>query len=93
LLQALLSGNGIVFDYLVSSLVMDRRSSTMLCLSVIRLVVRGFSNRQISENLFISENTVQRHLSNIFENVGVRNRRTLLKRLFLENLLPGMVGE
>jgi DNA-binding NarL/FixJ family response regulator len=93
LLQALLSGNGIVFDYLVSSLVMDRRSSTMLCLSVIRLVVRGFSNRQISENLFISENTVQRHLSNIFENVGVRNRRTLLKRLFLENLLPGMLGE
>ena len=93
MLQALLSGNGIVFDYLVSSLVMDRRSSTMLCLSVIRLVVRGFSNRQISENLFISENTVQRHLSNMFENVGVRNRRTLLKRLFLENLLPGMVGE
>jgi DNA-binding NarL/FixJ family response regulator len=93
LLQALLSGNGIVFDYLVSSLVMDRRSSTMLCLSVIRLVVRGFSNRQISENLFISENTVQRHLSNIFEKVGVRNRRTLLKRLFLENLLPGMLGE
>ena len=65
----------------------------MLCLSVIRLVARGFSNRQISENLFISENTVQRHLSNIFEKVGVRNRHTLLKRLFLENLLPGMVGE
>jgi DNA-binding NarL/FixJ family response regulator len=60
---------------------------------VIRLVVRGFSNRQISENLFISENTVQRHLSNIFEKVGVRNRRTLLKRLFLESLLPGMLGE
>ena len=93
MLRALLSGNGIVLDYLVSSLVIDRRSITTLCLSVIRLVVRGFSNRQISENLFISENTVQRHLSNIFEKVGVRNRRTLLKRLFLENLLPGMVGE
>jgi len=93
LLRALLSGNGIVLDYLVSSLVIDRRSITTLCLSVIQLVVRGFSNRQISENLFISENTVQRHLSNIFEKVGVRNRRTLLKRLFLENLLPGMVGE
>ena len=93
MLRALLSGNGIVLDYLVSSLVIDRRSITTLCLSVIQLVVRGFSNRQISENLFISENTVQRHLSNIFEKVGVRNRRTLLKRLFLENLLPGMVGE
>jgi DNA-binding NarL/FixJ family response regulator len=60
---------------------------------VVRLVVRGLSNRQISQALDISENTVQRHLSNIFEKVGVRNRRTLLKRLFLENLLPGMLGE
>ena len=60
---------------------------------VVRLVVRGFSNRQISQALYISENTVQRHLSNIFEKVGVRNRRTLLKRLFFENLLPGMLGE
>jgi DNA-binding CsgD family transcriptional regulator len=60
---------------------------------VIQLVVHGFSNRQPSETLFISENTVQRHISNIFDKVGVRNRRTLLKRLFFENLLPGILGE
>lgn len=59
---------------------------------VIRLVVRSFSNRQISNGLFIAENTVQRHLSNIFEKVGVRSRKELLKRLFFENLLPGMLG-
>ena len=50
------------------------------------------SNRRISENLFISENTVQRHLSNIFEKVGVRGRKELLKRLFFENLLPEMAA-
>lgn len=59
---------------------------------IVKLVVRGLSNRQISEALFISENTVQRHLSNIFEKVGVRSRKDVLKRLFFENLLPGMLG-
>lgn len=59
---------------------------------VVGLVVRGFSNRRISENLFISENTVQRHLSNIFEKVGVRGRKELLKRLFFEDLLPKMAA-
>jgi DNA-binding CsgD family transcriptional regulator len=58
---------------------------------VVKLVVHGFSNRQISRTLHISENTVQRHLSNIFEKVGVRSRKELLKRLFFENLLPGML--
>jgi DNA-binding CsgD family transcriptional regulator len=60
---------------------------------VVGLLVRGFTNRQISSTLFISEHTVQRHLSNIFEKVGVRSRKNLLKRLYFENLLPSMVGE
>jgi DNA-binding CsgD family transcriptional regulator len=60
---------------------------------VVELVVRGFTNRQISGALLISEHTVQRHLSNIFEKVGVRSRKNLLKRLYFENLLPGMVGD
>jgi DNA-binding CsgD family transcriptional regulator len=59
---------------------------------VVKLVVRGLSNREISESLFISENTVQRHLSNIFEKVGVRSRNSLLQRLFFDNLLPEMGG-
>lgn len=60
---------------------------------VVELLVRGFTNRQISQTLFISEHTVQRHLSNIFEKVGVRSRKTLMKRLFFEYLLPGMIGD
>jgi DNA-binding CsgD family transcriptional regulator len=60
---------------------------------VVKLVVRGLSTRQISNDLFISENTVQRHLSNVFEKVGVRSRRELVKCLFFDNLLPGMLGD
>ncbi len=56
-------------------------------------MVRGLSNRQISQSLFISENTVQRHLANIFEMVGVRSRKALLKRLFFDQLLPSLLGD
>jgi DNA-binding CsgD family transcriptional regulator len=53
---------------------------------VVDLVVRGASTRQISGALYISEYTVQDHLSNVFEKVGVRGRRALVKRLYLESL-------
>lgn len=60
---------------------------------IVRLLACGFSTRQISGELYISEYTVQRHLQNAFEKVGVRSRRELLKRLFFENLLPGMLAD
>lgn len=50
------------------------------------LVVRGASTRQISSSLHISEYTVQDHLSNVFDKVGVRSRRELVKRLYLSTL-------
>ena len=38
----------------------------------------------------LAEYTLQRRLSNIFEKVGVRSRRALLKQLVFDNLLPGL---
>jgi DNA-binding CsgD family transcriptional regulator len=55
---------------------------------VVELVLRGASGKQISDTLYISEYTVQEHLSNIFDKVGVRGRRALIKRLFFDNLYP-----
>jgi DNA-binding NarL/FixJ family response regulator len=43
-------------------------------IEVIALVARGLSNRQIAEELVISERTVARHLSNIFTKIGVASR-------------------
>ena len=54
--------------------------------------MRGASTRQISQTLYISEYTVQNHISNIFEKVGVRGRRELLKLLFFDNLYPSLFG-
>jgi DNA-binding CsgD family transcriptional regulator len=53
---------------------------------VVDLVVRGASTKQISRALYITEYTVQEHLSNVFEKVGERGRRALVKRLYLDSL-------
>jgi DNA-binding CsgD family transcriptional regulator len=55
---------------------------------VVDLVVRGASTKEISQALYISEYTVQDHLSNIFDKVGVRGRQALVKRLYLNTIFP-----
>ncbi|HET7479872.1 MAG TPA: helix-turn-helix transcriptional regulator [Rubrobacteraceae bacterium] len=55
---------------------------------VVGLIVRGLSTAQISRTLYISEYTVQNHLRNVFEKVGVRSRGELVRRLFFDNLYP-----
>ncbi len=43
-------------------------------LEVLQLVAQGAANAEIAEHLFIALNTVKRHISNIFEKLGVSNR-------------------
>jgi DNA-binding CsgD family transcriptional regulator len=43
-------------------------------LQVLRLIASGRTNRVIAETLFISEKTVARHVSNIFDKLGVSSR-------------------
>jgi DNA-binding NarL/FixJ family response regulator len=43
-------------------------------LEVLRLIAAGKSNPQIAEELVISLNTVQRHVSNILAKTGLANR-------------------
>ena len=59
---------------------------------IVMLVARGLSTRGISASLFISEHTVYNHLRSVFEKAGVHSRREMVKRLFLEGLLPGVHG-
>jgi DNA-binding CsgD family transcriptional regulator len=55
---------------------------------VVELVVRAATTRQIAAALSITEYTVQDHLSRIFDKVGVRGRRALVKRLYFDSLYP-----
>ncbi len=43
-------------------------------LGVLRHVARGMSNREIAEELFISENTVKNHIRNILEKLQMKSR-------------------
>ena len=46
---------------------------------VAELAGQGLSNREIGEELCISETTVKKHMSNIFEKLGISSRRELRK--------------
>jgi DNA-binding NarL/FixJ family response regulator len=46
---------------------------------VVKLVAEGLSNRQIAEELVISEKTVQRHRANIMEKLGMHDRVELTR--------------
>jgi DNA-binding NarL/FixJ family response regulator len=44
---------------------------------VARLVAQGFTNKQIAEQLFLSQNTIETHLRHIFQKADVKTRTQL----------------
>jgi len=56
-------------------------------LEVLRLVARGFNNREIGEQLFISENTVKNHVRNILEKLQLHSRMEAVMYALRERLL------
>jgi DNA-binding NarL/FixJ family response regulator len=48
---------------------------------VAQLAADGYSNRQIAEALFLTQNTVHWHLRNVFRKLGVEARADLASRL------------
>jgi DNA-binding NarL/FixJ family response regulator len=57
---------------------------------LISLVRRGCSNRDIENQLFISVDTVKKHIFNIYRKLGVKNRVQLSN--FIQNRFPGPSG-
>jgi ATP/maltotriose-dependent transcriptional regulator MalT len=57
-------------------------------IEVLRLVATGLTNRAIATELFLSEKTVARHLSNIFQRLGVPSRSAATAYAYEHRLVP-----
>ncbi len=54
---------------------------------VLRLVALGKSNREIGDELVITEGTVRRHVSNVYDKIGVSNRTEATRYALREGLV------
>jgi len=57
-------------------------------LEILTLIARGFSNREIATQLFVSENTVKTHCSRAFDKLGAARRTQAVRRGKELGLLP-----
>jgi PAS domain S-box-containing protein len=58
---------------------------------VLRNILKGYSNKQLHEKLFISENTVKTHLKAIYQKLGISSREelfSLVKSRISKNASP-----
>ena len=60
---------------------------TLRELQIVRLVASGKTNKSIASELFISERTVDRHVSNIFNKLGVSSRVAVTAFAFKNELM------
>jgi LuxR family maltose regulon positive regulatory protein len=56
-------------------------------LSILEALQSGGSNREIGASLFLAEQTVKFHLTNIYRKLGVSTRTEALGRAYTEGLL------
>ncbi len=65
----------------------DRYGLTLREFQVLQLVAEGDTNKLIASKLFISERTVERHLSNIFNKLQVNSRTQATTFAYKHNIL------
>jgi DNA-binding CsgD family transcriptional regulator len=57
---------------------------------VVRQLALGKSNAQIAGSLFVEASTVEWHLRQVYEKVGVKGRQEVLAALFRQTVLPSI---
>jgi DNA-binding CsgD family transcriptional regulator len=49
--------------------------------AVLRLLMEGRSNAEICETMIIAENTLKKHILNVYRKLGINNRTGLFKMI------------
>ena len=57
-------------------------------LEILEAMAAGFSNREIGERLFVSENTVKTHAARLFDKLSARRRTQAVQRAKEAGLIP-----
>ncbi len=60
---------------------------------VATLLARGLSRAEIAETLVVSPYTVEDHVKNLYEKLGVASRQELVARVFLDEYLPEVMRQ
>ncbi len=60
---------------------------------IISLIIAGKSNREISEALFISNETVKKHIYNAYRKIGIKNRVQLVNVVLESSARPAAESE
>ncbi len=57
-------------------------------LEILGALAAGYSNREIGERLFVSENTVKTHTARLFDKLSAKRRTQAVQRAKEEGLIP-----
>jgi two-component system, NarL family, response regulator LiaR len=57
-------------------------------LEILEAMAAGFSNREIADRLFVSENTVKTHTARVFDKLSARRRTQAVQRAKEAGLIP-----
>src|SRR4029077_14724743 len=57
-------------------------------LEILEAMAAGFSNREIAERLFVSENTVKTHAGRLFDKLSARRRTQAVQRAKEAGIIP-----
>jgi DNA-binding NarL/FixJ family response regulator len=68
----------------------DSRGLTKREIEILQLVAEGYSNSQLAKMLWVTEQTVKFHLSNIYRKLDVSNRTEASRWAQLHGLLPSV---
>jgi DNA-binding NarL/FixJ family response regulator len=58
-------------------------------LEVLSLLVKGRTNKQMAEQLYVSINTIKTHVKNIYCKLGVENRTEATSKAINFNIIEG----